>query len=79
MPISIIIHHLLLLPTAALLHIGTVAKPRFLGLATGPICWFHPPTLLKSALPSSFVFIDSVLPHDPLLVNCVKSRIFCFN
>ena len=49
MPITIIIiiHHLLRLPTAALLHIGQWAISRSLDLAHCPICWVptHPPFL----------------------------------
>ena len=79
MPISIMFHLPFLLPTAALLHIGQWAISRTLDLAHCPICWVHPPTLLKSDLPSSFVFIDFVLLHILLLVNCVNSYFFSFN
>lgn len=79
MPISIMFHLPFLLPAAALLRFGQWAISRRLDLAHCPKRWVHPPTLLKSALPSSFVFIDFVLLHIPLLVNCVKCHIFSFN
>ena len=78
-PISIMFHLPILLPAAALLHIGQWAISRKLDSAHRPICWAHPPTLLKSDLPSSFVFIDFVLLHILLLVNCVNSYFFSFN
>ena len=66
------------LPTAALLHIGPVAKPRFLGLATVPICWV-PPTHPKQMRSDIYLFLAFVLLHGHLLVNYVKSYIFSFN
>lgn len=73
MPISIIVHHLLLLPAAALLHFGQWAISRRLTLAHCPKCWVPPTHPLKSALPYSSQIIDFVLLHIPLLVKYVNS------
>lgn len=66
------------LPTAALLHSGQWAISRRLVLAHCPECWV-PPTHPKQMHSDISLFLAIVLPYGHLLVNCVKSYIFCFN